>query len=353
MAVIDADAHVIETEQTWEYFTEADQQYRPVRLAQAGPDGSDREFWLINGRLYPVRRGTADIFAGSSLGDKVPTPDASRYMADVDARIRHMDELGTDVQVLYPTLLINPYADTAAVELALCRAYNRWMADIWAHGKGRFRWAAVLPLRNMEESLAEMRTAREHGACAVFSRGLECGGKMLSDPYFFPVYEQARDLDLPVCVHTGNGSFQLMDLYAGETGFSRFKLVGVGAFHHVVFNGIPDRFPGLRFGFIELSANWVPYVTSDIVRRFERIGKPIKENVLRDNHIYVTCQTNDDLAYVMSKVGEDNLVMGTDYGHADTSTEIYALQTFRESGMVSPSAAEKILDRNARALYGL
>ncbi len=250
MAVIDADAHVIETEQTWDYVTEAERRHRPVRLAQAGPDGGEQEFWLIDGRLFPIRRGAADIFAGSSLGDRMATPEASRYMADVDQRIKHMDELGTDIQVLYPTLLINPYTNRADVELALCRAYNRWMADIWAHGKGRLRWAAVLPLRSIEAALEEMRWAREQGACDVFARGLECGNMMLSHPHFFPVYQQAADLDLPVCVHTGNGSFELMDIYAGETGFSRFKLVGVGAFHHVIFNGIPDRFPGLRFGFI-------------------------------------------------------------------------------------------------------
>ena len=351
MAIIDSDAHVIETEQTWQYFSEAEQQYRPVRLAQVSPEGTQKEYWLIDGRLHAVRDGALNLFDSSGLGDKVQTPDASRLMADVDARVRHMDELGTDIQVLYPTLYINPYTDRSDVELAMCRAYNRWMADLWAQGKGRLRWAVVLPMRSMEPALEEMRWGKEHGACAVFSRGLECGNMMLSNSYFSPVYEQARDLDMGICVHTGNGSFELSDFYAGETGFSKFKLVGVGCFHHVVFNQIPDRFPGLRFGFIELSSNWVPYVTSDLNRRFERLGKPVKENVLRDNNIYVTCQNNDDLAYVMSHVGDDNLVMGTDYGHADTSTEIHALQTFKTDGAVSAASVEKILDRNARALY--
>ena len=353
MSIIDSDAHVIETEQTWEYFSEADQKLRPVRLAQPGANGAEQEYWLFDGRLFPVRRGAVDIFAGSGLGDKVATPEASQFMADVDARIKHMDELGTDVQVLYPTMLINPYTDRPEAERAVCRAYNRWMADIWARGKGRLRWTVVLPMRSTDEALKEMRWAKDHGACGVFSRGVECGTKLLSDPCFFPIYDQAQDLDLPICVHTGNGSFELSAFYEGETGFSRFKLVGVGAFHHVVFNAIPDRFPRLRFGFIELSANWVPYVTSDINRRFGRLGRPIKENVLRDNRIYVTCQTNDDLPYVLNAVGDDNLVIGTDYGHADTSTEIYALQTFKNDSGLAQTTVSKILDANARALYAL
>ncbi len=208
-------------------------------------------------------------------------------------------------------------------------------------------------MRSVDEAVKEMRWARVHGACAVFSRGIECGNKLLNDPYFFPIYEEAQELDLPFCVHTGNGSFELSELYASETGFSRFKLIGVGAFHHIVFNSIPDRFPRLRFGFIELSCNWIPYVVSDIVRRFERIGRPVKENWLRDNRIYVTCQNNDDLSYVIDKMGDDHLVMGTDYGHADTSTEIYALQTFRKQADLPGATVEKILDANARALYAL
>jgi predicted TIM-barrel fold metal-dependent hydrolase len=264
-----------------------------------------------------------------------------------------MDELGTDIQVLYPTLFILPVTNRPDMELALCRAYNRWMADVWSEAKGRLRWVVAPPTLSMDQALEELRFGKDHGACGVFLRGIEPGNHLLSDPYMYPLYEEASRLDLPVCVHTGNSSFELMDLYPGECGFSRFKLVGVGAFHPVVFNQIPDKFPDLRFGFVELSAQWIPYVTADLNRRFERIGKPIKENVLRDNHIWVTCQTNDDLPHILKHVGDTNLVMGTDYGHADTSTEIYALQTFLKDGLVAPATAQRILDDNARALYGV
>jgi predicted TIM-barrel fold metal-dependent hydrolase len=41
------------------------------------------------------------------------------------------------------------------VELALCRSYNRWLADIWRQEKERLRWAAVVPLMSMEQTLAK------------------------------------------------------------------------------------------------------------------------------------------------------------------------------------------------------
>jgi predicted TIM-barrel fold metal-dependent hydrolase len=75
--------------------------------------------------------------------------------------------------------------------------------------------------------------------------------------------------------------------------------------------------------------------------------------VLRGNKIWVACQTDDDLPYVLSYAGDDMLVIGTDYGHNDTSSEILALRKLKEDGTVPTAVVNKILDDNARALYGL
>jgi predicted TIM-barrel fold metal-dependent hydrolase len=56
---------------------------------------------------------------------------------------------------------------------------------------------------------------------------------------------------------------------------------------------------------------------------------------------------------VLKYSGEDQLVIGTDYGHNDTSSEILALRKLKEDGAVPPEVVNKILDDNARALYGL
>ncbi len=353
MAVIDADAHVIETNRTWDYLDEDCQQFRPLRLMEVQATGEPREFWQIDGRLHPVRKGAVHLFGDGSLGDKVPTPEAARVLETAAARLAHMDEIGTDIQVLYPTLFINPFTDRPDIELALTRAYNRWLAAIWAQSSNRLRWAVALPLMSIPKAIEELHYGKEHGACAIFVRCVESGDRLLSDPYFYPLYEEASRAGLPICVHAANGSATLARMYANEAGFSGFKLLGVGAFHHLVFGGIPDRFPDLRLGFVELSAAWLPYVLNDLTRRSGRLGRPLKENVLRDNRIYVACQTSDDLPALLKLVGEDNLVMGTDYGHADSATEIHALQTLKQLETIPPSARRKILDDNARALYGI
>jgi predicted TIM-barrel fold metal-dependent hydrolase len=338
MATIDADAHVIETDETWSFMTESEIGFRP-RIVSAGA-GEETTYWLIDGRLHPRTNVGQD------------TPQSAREMRDIATRLRHMDELGVDVQVLYPTLFLTPVTRRIEAQVALYRSYNRWLAEIWKRSPERLRWAVAVPLLSIEASLEEMRFGKEHGACAVFVCGLEVD-RRLSDSYFFPVYEEASRLDLAVCVHSGNGSFAVHDFFVHDSGFCKFKLIVLGAFHTVIFEGLPERFPRLRFGFIEISSQWIPYALRDLSRRLRRRGRALSPNLLAESRIYVACETTDDLAYVVRYAGEDNLVIGSDYGHADTSAEIEALRRLKEEGQLSPRVVEKILDDNPRALYRL
>ncbi|MGB7949970.1 MAG: amidohydrolase family protein [Candidatus Binatia bacterium] len=342
MMVIDADAHVLETERTWDYMLESERSYKPRIVATPKDESSGGESWLVDGN-----------YIGKARNVGADTSKAAREMDDIRGRLKHMDELGIDVQVLYPTIFLRPYTKRPEVEGAVTRSYNRWLIDIWRKAPERLRWVAVLPLLSMDKALEEARFAKENGACGIFMRGLE-GDKRLNDPHFFPIYEEAGRLDLPICVHSATGSFALHDFFLTESGFSKFKLAVVGSFHSLIFHHIPEQFPKTKFAFIEVSSQWVPYAIHDFARRAERGGKKVdKSEVLRKNRIYVACQTDDDLPYVLKYSGEDQLVIGTDYGHNDTSSEIQALRKLKEEGHVPTRIVNKILDDNAKALYGL
>src|SRR5918911_291163 len=99
MRVIDADCHVIECEDTWQFFDEAEARYAPLYLT--APNG--RRYLAIDGRLrngvdedprgrdVPGRREAREDMAGFSR-----TTEAMRTMRDIPGRLRHMDELGVD-----------------------------------------------------------------------------------------------------------------------------------------------------------------------------------------------------------------------------------------------------------------
>ena len=343
MLMIDADAHVLETEKTWEYMEGADRKYRPQMVGCVDGSGSEDQYWLVDGTLRLKSR---------NVGKN--TPLASRELRDVGARLKHMDELGVDIQVLFPTLFIIPLTPRPEVELALIRSYNRWMADCWKQGKDRVRWVALMPLLSMDKVAEEAKFAKENGACGLYMRGSECE-KLLSDAYFFLLYQVAERFELPVCIHSATGSSTLFDYYKYETiGFSKFKLVIVGAFHTYVMDRIPELFPRLKIAFLEVSAQWLPYVLTDLAKRYRLQGRELnKRELLRESRFYVGCETSDDLPYIIQNAGDDNLVIGTDYGHADSATELAALEGVMKDKRLSPSVARKIVSDNARALYGL
>lgn len=356
MAVIDADAHVVETERTWDYLDPGDQKYRPVLSS----GNSGREQWIIDGKPGGFRFPTLserDLAARSKLaGRNVVTAQADREMDDIELRLDHMDELGIDVQILHNTLFINPVTDNPAVEVALCRAYNRWLGDIWRKGNGRLRWSAMAPALSVPDAVDEVRFARQNGAVAVLMRPIEEGDRLLTDPYFYPIYEEAARLDMCIAVHIANGSPKLLDIYRSahhqSGGFTSFRTPTVLSCQQLIRSTVPQDFPTLRWGFIEASAQWVPWVVSDVKERFQVEGKRVPEYPLEENRIYVTCQNNDDLPFVLKHAGEHSIVIGTDYGHTDPSSDLDAIKVLRESSL--PAATRtNILENNPAALYGL
>ena len=130
---------------------------------------------------------------------------------------------------------------------------------------------------------------------------------------------QHAERRMPLGIHSSGSTLDMYEWWGDEAGFSKFKLTVVGCFHNMVMSGLSQRFPRLRAGFIEVSAQWVPYVIHDIRKRMEVRGRALTDNVLKENNLWVACQTDDDLPYVVKYAGEDNLLIGSDYGHNDTN----------------------------------
>jgi predicted TIM-barrel fold metal-dependent hydrolase len=214
----------------------------------------------------------------------------------------------------------------------------------------------VLPLLTMEAAVEELRWAKDHGACGVFKKGVECEGRKASDPYFFPLYEEADRLDVPICLHTGSD---------GPSPLSPTALDAVVAFQPWLTSGISEKFPGLRLGFIEAGASWVPFMLSIHAASDRRLHhqapgvyQPVdtRPSLFRDSRIYVACQSQDDLPYILQFAMEDNLLVGTDYTHANQSAELMALDVIEQraaTGEISTEIARKILADNPRRFYGL
>ncbi len=354
MRVIDADTHVDETEDTWEYLLPSERAYRPT----CDTDPSDgKQYWTIDGnRFLRIPRDFA----------KTGTTVEARELKDVRVRLADMDRMGTEVQVIYPTVLLLAPAQRPEVDLAVRRAYNRWVGERCDASGGRLRWVCLPPVGLMDAALEELCWAKAHGAVGVMKKGDPEFGKWPADPYFFPLYEEAQRLDLPLCFHQGTGMSDIQtgaDFSLGR--FQRLPLSVVNGFYSFVANSIPQRFPRLRYGFIEAGASWVPYVTYDLKRRFlkqpdggniDGVKFEVQDDLFRANRCFVTCQVDEDLPYILQFAAPETFVVGSDYGHSDPSVEhqfLPMLEARARDGAIPPDAVRKITYDNAKALYGL
>jgi len=89
-----------------------------------------------------------------------------------------------------------------------------------------------------------------------------------------------------------------------------------------------------------------------MVRRIDD-DTELELGVLERKNLYITCAISNDLPYLLRCSGENNLVVGSDYGHLDIGSDLFAPQIVAGRDDIAPLAAKKIVDDNGRRLHGI
>jgi predicted TIM-barrel fold metal-dependent hydrolase len=360
--IIDADTHISEGEAMWTMMDKNMYPRRPLVLSVPEDTvfGNRNAFWLIDGEIYPKPAGKGSFALVTPSAQKVQegrkdsTP-ATREITDIKGRLADMDKLHTAAQVVYPTLFLVYNTKDRELEIALCRAYNRFLAQASDEAPQRIKWVAVLPLQSIKDAIDEIRFAKQHGAVGIFFRGIE-GEYTLDNPHLFPVYEEAQKQNLSVCVHTGCGVraiLEMFDISRNHT-FGHTRVMPLLAFRDIIANKIPEQFPGLRFGFIEAAAGWVPFLIH-IVRRLqkEKFRFASSAELFREYRLFVACEADEDIPYLAKYTGEDHLLIGSDYPHSDPSREDQFVNAINAREDIPAELRQKILYDNPRAFYAM
>ncbi|MBI3065333.1 MAG: hypothetical protein HYY82_10395 [Deltaproteobacteria bacterium] len=104
--IIDADAHVVETEHTWDYLDQSEKKFRPQLFQSA--DNPSMQYWFVDGKSIGFRPPTLTeqelIALSRETGRELKTAPEARELRDVELRLAHMDKLGIDVQMLFNTM---------------------------------------------------------------------------------------------------------------------------------------------------------------------------------------------------------------------------------------------------------
>src|SRR6476659_5277751 len=178
--IIDADTHISEGEAMWALIDKPMQPRRPIMLSVPEDTwyGNRNAFWLIAGEIYPKPAGKGSFALVTPSEQKVQvgrkdSTSATREMTDINGRLADMDKLNTTLQIVYPTLFLVYNTEDKELEVALCRAYNRFLAQACAQSSGRMKWVAVLPFQSMSVAIDDICFALQNGAVGILFRGIE------------------------------------------------------------------------------------------------------------------------------------------------------------------------------------
>ena len=280
---------------------------------------------------------------------------AVRGHRDIDYRESVLKESGVDTQVISLTTP-GTHVESPANAARLAGLVNEAFARVVADKPGRFLAYATLPLNDPAASVRELQRAvtQLHLPGAMLFSNIN--GVSLADSRFWPLYEAANSLDAVLHIHpTAPVGVEAM------TEFWLMPLVGflmdtTLAAAHLVFAGVPERFPRIRWVLSHLGGA-IPYLAERLDRGFHafrecraHIGRPPSDYLKEFYYDTVNFDCNA-LRLAIAFAGSDHILAGSDYPH-----QIGSIPSMLESlrGLpVSPEDRDKILGGNASRLYRL
>jgi uncharacterized protein len=277
--------------------------------------------------------------------------------------LHSMDQMAIDYSILFPTpmltLATHPQPE---VEVELARAYNRWLVRDVLVASPRIRTMAYLPLSDPDASVAFIEEfAGATGVVGFMVTAVRY--QPIHQNRFMKVFAALDERRLPLAFHSGpnwsDRPFEQLNrfLSAHALGFPFYAMLQLT---NVVVNGLPERFPNVRFLFMEAGQAWVPFLIARLDGEYRQRSSEaplltrLPSAYIRD--MFFTTQPFerlDDPAHMRAvfemMAGETQLLYSSDYPHQDFDlpTTIWDLPFLPEE------AKRSILGGNAMRLFGL
>ena len=384
LRVVDVDSHMTERH---DLFTERAPKGYEDRVPHVEEiDGMD--MWVIEGHTFGKAGsgGTIDHEGKkhpfrASQGGSWRIGDVHPAAWDPAERLRLMDELGIDSQVLYPNAIgiggqfLAKAIDDKELLLLIVRLYNDAMAEIQERSGERLLPMPIMPAWDISAcvSEAERCAAMSYRGVNMTADPQDSGSPDLGDPAWDPFWEVCAGLDLPVHFHIGASQTALA--YFGTTywpsqdDYVKPAIGGASLFQNnsrvllnSAYSGMFDRHPNLKMVSVESGIGWVPFMLEAMDYELEENApewfhklQKLPSEYFRDNW-YATFwfeTGRGDLQHLIDSVGEDNVMFETDFPHP-TSLHPDPIEMVREKvSTLRPETQRKVMGENAAALYRL
>lgn len=357
--IVDVDSHHYESESMGEILEYMDD---PViqQLALASRAGNSKGVGVLPGGVgYQDMGGRVTRYPLRHI-EKV---DAGGKHRDIALTKRWMDAIGIDIAVVFPTpmlqLGLHPQVE---VEVALARAYNRWVCErILAH-EPRVRSMLYLPFNDADASYKMVQEfAGKKGVCGFMITSAR--NRPVHHNSYMKTYALIEELGIPLAFHAGynwgDTSISMLNRFISVHGLG-FVIPNMIHMANWVMNGLPERFPKLKVIWIESGLAWLTFM----IQRFDneymmRSSEAPSLKKLPSEYItdmYYTSQPMEvprDMGMLEATFrmiqAETQLLYSSDYPHwdFDLPSTIYDLPFLSEDGK------RNILGGNAVKLFNI
>jgi predicted TIM-barrel fold metal-dependent hydrolase len=355
--IVDVDSHHYESESLSEILEYMDD---PViqQLAQSASQTGQRSVGVFAGGVgYQDMGGRVMRYATRRL-EKT----SGGKHRDVTLSKRWMDAMGVDIAVMFPTpmltLGLHPQVE---VEVAMARAYNRWLCErVLAH-EPRLRSMLYLPFNEPDACYRLVEQFGEKPGVAGFMVTAARHRPVHHNSYM-RTYALLEEMGLPLGFHAGYNwneqSMEMMNKFISvhAIGFVFYNMVHLTNW---IVNGLPERFPKLKVVWIESGLAWVPFMMQRLDNEYmmrssecpalkQRPSDYMRQMFFSSQPLEMTDMGALEQTFRMIKA-DTQLLYSSDYPHwdFDLPSVIYDLPFLNEQ------AKRNILGGNAVRLFNL
>jgi predicted TIM-barrel fold metal-dependent hydrolase len=268
--------------------------------------------------------------------------------------------------MLYEELLKD---DPEAVVL-LFRAFNRWLAEDWGMAyRDRIFAAPYITLADVDEAVAELEWAIDQDARTVVLRAAAAftanGPLSPAADEFDPFWARANEAGITVVVHAGDAGLSsngyaadgFRVAFKGGGGYGRpsVKMFAIERAAHdwlatLILEKLFDRFPNVRVASVENGSEFLAPLFRKLRATARRMPGYFSEDPVDTfrRHVWINPFWEDDVDEIVSLVGEDRVIFGSDWPHVEGLPE--PTDWITELQKLPPEAVPKIMGANTSEL---
>lgn len=275
-------------------------------------------------------------------------------MEGTEQRLKDMDRMGLDVQVMSPVPPQFNYQADAGLCAEASQIINNGLAKA-AGTSNRLVAIGTVPLQDCGRAVSELERCMGELGMPGVELGANAGADEISAERLEPFWARAEELGATILLHpTSYASDRLSEHYL--TNVIGNPLETTVAVAHLIFDGVLDRYPGLKIILSHGGAYTAAYTARmdhawgarpDCRGRISRPPSTYMEQLYLDTIVFAT----DQLDHLHRKFGADHLLIGTDY--AFDMGEYDPIEHVQQTPGIDADGVAKICGGNAVELFGL